>query len=107
MTQRVVPPQRPIPEDLISLPEMVDLFGVKRVTVDQWRFRRRMADNSEFPFPDPDGFIGGTPIWWVDRVLAWGKLTGRPTHEKVWRTKRASGGYQRKAPNAKTSSTST
>jgi hypothetical protein len=102
MPQTAIPPPRAIPDDLVGLQEMVDLFGVKRVTVDQWAFRRRAIANPELAFPVPDGYIGATPVWHLDRLQAWASATGRPMFEKEWREKRKAGAYVRSPRSSST-----
>lgn len=89
-----VPKPKPLSDDVITLVEMVDLFGVQRVTVDQWAQRRRNAANPELAFPEPDDHVGDKPVWRVTRLKAWATLTGREIHEDAWRAKREAGGYR-------------
>lgn len=91
----LVPPPKPLSDVVITLVEMVDLFGVKRVTVDQWAQRRRSAVNQDLAFPEPDDHVADKPVWRLDRLKAWADATGKKTwNEKAWREKREAGGYR-------------
>lgn len=87
-----VPPPRPLDVEVLTLAELVDVFGVKRVTVDQWVQRRRLTSDAN-AFPKEDDQIGAFKVWRLERILAWAKHTGRPVHLDVWRGKKASDGY--------------
>ncbi|MCA1844979.1 MAG: hypothetical protein LC792_17655 [Actinobacteria bacterium] len=89
-----VPPPKPISDDLITLVEMVDLFAVKRVTVDQWAQRRRNAANQELAFPEPDDYVADKPVWRLPRLKIWATVSGKAWHEDEWRAKREAGGYR-------------
>jgi hypothetical protein len=97
-----VPPPRALPGDWITLVEMVDLLGVKRVTVDQWAQRRRTAVDQDLAFPVPDDTIADKPVWRLARIKIWAELTGKTQwNEEAWRAKRDSGGYRITRSNSK------
>jgi predicted DNA-binding transcriptional regulator AlpA len=57
--------------DPVGIPEIAERLGVKRETVDVWRFRGLL--------PEPRWTVGGRPAWdWPD-VLTWAEKTGRTT----------------------------
>ena len=108
---RAVPAPRPIQDEaFLSIPEMADIAGVSRKTVEQWRNRRREID---IPFIEPDDHIGDRPIWRLSRYLLWLEAShregqvdaeGKPVDDdrpsledrlKDWDRKRAAGGYRR------------
>lgn len=101
MALKTMPPPRPLDEDWVSSREIGDLAvpAVDSTTVDIWRYRGKSA---EVAFPEPDDRIGTTPIWRLERVLAWFELTGRPFDVDGWREKRRSGAYQRSYPKRAT-----
>jgi hypothetical protein len=97
MTEAAAPPSVPDPQpldvDVLTTNEMVELFGQKRVTIDQWVFGRR-ANTGAHPFPvEPDDTIGAFPVWRLSRLKAWAEATHRAVHEDAWREKKAAGGY--------------
>lgn len=57
---------------LVGLQEIMVLFDVARITVDQWRYRHLL--------PEPDWTVSGTPLWRLQTLLAWAAETGRPVY---------------------------
>jgi predicted DNA-binding transcriptional regulator AlpA len=55
--------------ELVGIPEVAELLGVKRETVDKWRRRGRL--------PEPGWVVGGSPVWEAGEIRAWAKTTGR------------------------------
>lgn len=56
--------------DPVGISEIAERLGVKRATVDMWRFRHHTL-------PEPRWIVGGRPAWdWPD-ILKWAKDTGR------------------------------
>ncbi len=55
--------------ELVGIREISVLLGVQKRTVDQWRRRDVL--------PDPDFVVSGSPVWWVDRIVAWAEQTHR------------------------------
>lgn len=53
----------------VGIPEIAERLGVKRPTVDQWRWRGLL--------PEPDYTIGGRPAWEWDTIRAWAETTNR------------------------------
>jgi hypothetical protein len=90
----VVDPPKPL-GDVLTLIEMADLFGVQRVTVNQWRMRRRAAADPDMALPEPDDYLGAWPVWRLSRIEQWARKTGRPYDVERWRAKRDAGDYQR------------
>ncbi len=107
-----IPPPRPLDVDVLPVPQIADLAGVKPTAVNLWRHRHtpeayaeaeKVAKTDEeiaelrrkTPFPEADDWIGGHPIWRLERVVAWLKITGREYDEAPWRRKRDRGDYRR------------
>lgn len=90
-----VPNPTPLAQDLLTIPEIAYLVGFERGTVERWRLRTR-KDNSPI-FIDPDDYIGSTPVFRLERVVAWCEESGRTYDVKAWRKHRADGGFRRRA----------
>lgn len=57
----------------VGIPEIAQRLGVKRETVDTWRFRQLL--------PEPRWTVGGRPAWnWPD-VERWARERGRLVKE--------------------------
>ena len=55
--------------EVVGEAEIAERLGVKRQTVNQWRFRGLL--------PEPLGTVSGFPAWdWRD-IAKWAKTTGR------------------------------
>lgn len=87
--------------EYITVPELVFMTGQKRGTVERWRIR---YDD----FPEPDFYIGYTPVWSLARPLSWidGVNEVRQTQNgaklitydvDAWRAHRDAGGFRRQA----------
>lgn len=63
---------------MVGLTEMTIMFGVARITVDQWRLRDLL--------PAPDQVVSNTPLWQEARIAAWAEKTGRRI-DPGWRAK--------------------
>lgn len=107
-----IPPPRPLEYDVLPVAQIADLAGVKPTAVTLWRTRHtqkaydeaaKVATTAEevadlrrkTPFPVADDSIGANPIWRLERVVAWLKITGRAHDEAAWRKKRDRGDYRR------------
>jgi hypothetical protein len=93
-----VDPPETVFGDVLSIPEIADLFAVSKGTVEQWRVRSLADTSGDSPnlFPQPDDHFGGVPAWRLERLLQWGDGTGRDTFVRAWRTNREAGKYRRK-----------
>lgn len=58
----------------VGVLEASERLGVASDTVQKWR--TRFAD-TDLPFPEPRGLVGGNPWWHYGDVLRWAKKTGR------------------------------
>lgn len=67
IAERVGP--KPDIGDLVGLPEIARMFGVRPPTPYRWRDRGIM--------PEPDWTVSGSPIWRRAVIVAWGEETGR------------------------------
>ncbi|HEX7276278.1 MAG TPA: ParB/RepB/Spo0J family partition protein [Acidimicrobiales bacterium] len=54
---------------LVGIPEVAEMLGVKRETVDKWRRRGVL--------PVPGWVVGGSPVWEAGVIVAWAVATGR------------------------------
>jgi predicted DNA-binding transcriptional regulator AlpA len=54
---------------VVGLAEIADRLGVRRGTVDQWRWRGEL--------PEPKWTVGGRPAWHWPEIKQWAKATGR------------------------------
>lgn len=57
--------------DPVGIVEIAERLGVRRATVDQWRYHETGG------FPAPKWTVGGRPAWdWSD-IKRWAESTGR------------------------------
>lgn len=87
-------PPAPVTEDqFITVGEIAFLTGYKRGSVERWRIRYPQGSEQEFPLPD-DRF-GDTPVWRINRVIAWLDAHGHPHNVKAWLKARDKGQFHR------------
>lgn len=106
-----IPEPKPLAEDVLSIPEIADLAGLKRGTVDRWKLR---TSGGAPLMIDPDDYVGDVPVWRLERIVAWIHASGRrhsiqdggelvtirSTDIARWRKKRAAGKYRGKTRKA-------
>jgi hypothetical protein len=88
-------------DEFLTLPEIAflgrDAEGnpLKRGTVESWRSRKDRPEANAFL--EPDDYIGSTPVWRIDRVMAWLQASNRAYDVKAYRRHRKAGGFRRRA----------
>lgn len=55
--------------ELVGIPEIAEMLGVVRATVDKWRRRGVL--------PAPGWVVGHAPIWEASEIRTWARATGR------------------------------
>lgn len=61
--------KRRVKPHIIGLPDMADMFGLDRPSVQNWRVRDLL--------PEPLRVIGKSPIWEYWQIEEWANSTGR------------------------------
>lgn len=65
-------------QELVTIAEIADWFGVPSTTVVNWRYRHKRRPRPPWQaFPDPIRYEGRSPLFDRTQVEAWGKTTGR------------------------------
>ncbi|MDQ8704889.1 hypothetical protein RCO28_20680 [Streptomyces sp. LHD-70] len=62
--------------ELLNVPQVADMFGVRVTTVNQWAYRRKARGNPN-DMPAPDVRDLGHVYWRRDTLRRWGRDTGR------------------------------
>jgi hypothetical protein len=70
-----VPQPRPLTEELVTVPEIAFIGGVKTGTVERWKVDQ---ENRPRVLPVPDQYIGSTPVWRLKRIVAFFRDSNRP-----------------------------
>lgn len=60
---------------IIGLLDMVDMFGMDRPSVQNWRVRNQL--------PEPLRVIGKSPVWEYWQIEEWAKDTGREIKQPI------------------------
>lgn len=88
-----IPPPKPLRDEIVTVPEIAFLGGVKVGTVERWKVD---AEKRPRVLPEPDQYVGSTPVWRLNRIVAFFTETGRPMDLDSYLKARDAGRFRRR-----------